>query len=88
MDENLILQVGRDAVTTMIIISTPILLIGTAIGLIIAVFQTLTQIQEMTLTYVPKILVVFFSILLLLPWMIRQMADFWTRMMDVMIGLP
>lgn len=88
MNEGLILDVARDAVQTMLLISMPPLLIAMAIGLLIALFQTLTQIQEMTLIFVPKILLVFGSFLLLLPWMVRQMDEFMARMIDIMVGLP
>lgn len=88
MEEGLILDVARDAVETMLTISLPPLLIGMAIGLVIALFQTLTQLQEMTLIFVPKIVIVFGSLLVLLPWMVRQIVEFFLRLMDVVVSLP
>lgn len=88
MSETLILDIARDALITMLMVSGPILLIGLATGVMISLFQTLTSIQEMTLTFVPKILVVFSSIIVLLPFMIRQLTEFFQRLMDIMIGLP
>ncbi len=87
MNEAQILDVARDAVLTMITIAGPILMVGMAIGLVIALFQTLTQIQEMTLVFVPKIMVVFVAVLLLLPWMVREISAFTERLMDIVISL-
>ncbi|ABC23620.1 Flagellar biosynthesis protein FliQ [Rhodospirillum rubrum ATCC 11170] len=83
----MIMDVARDAILTMLIISAPPLLAGMVIGLIIALFQTLTQIQEMTLVFVPKIVVVFASLLLTLPWMVRQASEFMERLMDIVTTL-
>ncbi|AEO49358.1 flagellar biosynthesis protein FliQ [Rhodospirillum rubrum] len=87
MNEGMIMDVARDAILTMLIISAPPLLAGMVIGLIIALFQTLTQIQEMTLVFVPKIVVVFASLLLTLPWMVRQASEFMERLMDIVTTL-
>jgi flagellar biosynthetic protein FliQ len=83
VDEAMIMDVARDAIMTMLIISGPPLLVGMAIGLVIALFQTLTQIQEMTLIFVPKILIVFATVLLMLPWMVRELTEFMERLMDI-----
>ena len=68
----------------MLKISAPIMLISLIVGLIISLFQALTQIQEMTLTFVPKMLVVFISILLLGPFMLHTLVDFTEQMMSRM----
>ena len=57
------------AIKTLLLISGPIMLVALVVGLIIALFQALTSIQEMTLTFVPKIVLVFISLIFLLPWM-------------------
>lgn len=88
MNESQILDLARDAVWTMLVVSGPIMIVGLGIGLIISLFQALTSIQEMTLTFVPKILVIFASIILLLPYMIRHMSEFTLRLMDTIVGLP
>jgi flagellar biosynthetic protein FliQ len=86
MDEAAVLEVGRDAVIVMLKISAPIMLISLSVGLIIALFQALTQIQEMTLTFVPKLLVVFISILLLAPYMLHTLIDFTEQLMSRIAG--
>lgn len=88
MNEAQILDVARDAVWTMLVVAGPVLLIGLAIGLIISLFQALTSIQEMTLTFVPKMLVVFATLILVMPYMIRHMTEFTLRLMDTIVGLP
>jgi flagellar biosynthetic protein FliQ len=86
MNQAEIMDVAYDAVWTLIKVSGPIMLI--ALGLIIALFQALTQIQEMTLTFVPKILVIFISLLVLLPFMMTELIEFTNRMVDHFVGLP
>ncbi|HAY47633.1 MULTISPECIES: flagellar biosynthesis protein FliQ [Thalassospira] len=88
MDQAEIMDVAYDAVWTLLKVTTPLMLIALGVGLIIALFQALTQIQEMTLTFVPKILVIFIALLVLLPWMITEMTEFMGRMVDHFIGLP
>ena len=64
-----VLDVARDSIVTLVLASSPLMLVGLAIGVAISLFQALTQIQEMTLVFVPKILAIFVAMLLLLPWM-------------------
>ena len=87
MNEVEVLDIARDTMTTMLIVSAPILLVGLAVGLLISIFQTLTHIQEMTLTFIPKIVAVFASSILFMPWMLRQLTDFTNRLMDKIVGL-
>lgn len=87
MNEALILDIARDALKTMIFVSGPVLLVGLAAGVLIQVFQTLTSLQEATLSFVPKLLIVFASLILLMPYMLHQMQEFFRRMMDIAIGL-
>ncbi|OKH89047.1 flagellar biosynthesis protein FliQ [Thalassospira sp. TSL5-1] len=88
MNQAEIMDVAYDAVWTLIKVSGPLMLIALGVGLIIALFQALTQIQEMTLTFVPKILVMFLAMLALLPFMMTEMIEFTNRMVDHFIGLP
>ncbi|MEQ5775146.1 MULTISPECIES: flagellar biosynthesis protein FliQ [unclassified Thalassospira] len=88
MNQAEIMDVAYDAVWTLIKVSGPIMLIALGVGLIIALFQALTQIQEMTLTFVPKILVIFISLLVLLPFMMTELVEFTNRMVDHFVGLP
>lgn len=69
----------RDAILVLIMTSAPLMGIGLAVGLVVALFQTVTQIQEMTLAFVPKILAVFVSMILLMPYMLAVLSDFMQR---------
>ena len=86
MDESVILEVGRDAVIVTLKLGAPLMIIALLIGLVISLFQALTQIQEVTLTFVPKIIVVFISMLLLAPFMLHTLTDFTERIMQQAIG--
>ena len=87
MNEITILDIGRDGVWTMVTTVGPILLIGLSVGLTVSLFQTLTHIQEMTLTFIPKIIATFLGLLFLLPYMLTNMREFYLRMMDLVISL-
>ena len=88
MEPSLVLDVARDAVWTLLLTASPIMAVGLGIGLAIALLQALTQIQKMTLTFVPKILAIFLSVLIFMPHMSRTMAAFMERTTDRVIGLP
>ena len=71
-----IVFLGRDAMLVTLLASAPMLLSGMIVGLIISIFQSVTQIQEITLTFVPKIVVVMVSFVLFLPWMVSIVLNF------------
>ncbi len=71
-----IVVLGRDAMIITLLISAPMLLSGLIIGLVISVFQSVTQIQEITLSFVPKILVVFVAFVVFMPWMIDVILSY------------
>ena len=75
-----ILDVARDGVWTLILVSAPLMLVGLAVGVVIALFQALTQIQEMTLVFVPKILAIFVTMILALPFMGQLMGAYMDRL--------
>ena len=75
MNEVEVLDISREAVFTLIKVVSPVLLVALFIGLIIGIFQALTQIQEMTLAFVPKIIGVFVTLILLFPFMFGQMKN-------------
>ncbi|HIJ44216.1 MAG: flagellar biosynthesis protein FliQ [Rhodospirillales bacterium] len=87
MNEVTIVEVGREALFIILKTAGPIMLSGLIIGLIIALFQALTTIQEMTLTFVPKILVIFVAIIVFLPFMMTTVVEFAQRLFDRMIAL-
>ena len=64
-----VLDVAREAIYTLVMVSAPVMLVGLAVGVAISLLQALTQIQEMTLAFVPKILAIFVSLLIALPFM-------------------
>ncbi len=66
----------RDSIFQILLISAPVLLIGMTVGLIISIFQATTSIQEQTLTFVPKIIAIFLSIVFFGPWMLTSMRQF------------
>jgi flagellar biosynthetic protein FliQ len=87
MDDITVIDVGSQALFVVLKTSGPIMLSGLVIGLIISLFQALTSIQEMTLTFVPKIMVIFFSIVIFLPFMITTVVEFGRSVFSRIIGL-
>lgn len=76
MTPEFVIGLARQALETMLLVSLPILLVSLAVGLVISIFQSVTQIQEMTLSFVPKIVLTFISLLLFGGWMINKICDF------------
>jgi flagellar biosynthetic protein FliQ len=87
MDSLDVLEVAREAIFVMLQIGAPVMLIALAVGLTVSLFQALTQIQEMTLAFVPKILVIFVSVLLLLPSMLATLTAFTERLAERIVTL-
>ncbi|WP_417456909.1 flagellar biosynthesis protein FliQ [Kordiimonas sp.] len=81
-----VLEVARDALQTLLLTAGPILGVGLVVGLSIAFFQTLTQLQEMTLTFVPKIIAVFAALLAVMPYMGRNLSAFMLRISERIIS--
>lgn len=79
------LDIVRDGIWTLILISSPMMIVGLVVGVIIALFQALTQIQEMTLVFVPKIVAIFVTMLIVLPFMGATMAGYMNRVVDLII---
>jgi flagellar biosynthesis protein FliQ len=82
-----VIEVGREAFWAILSIGGPILIAGLVIGLLIALFQALTSIQEMTLVFVPKIIVIFVALVLMLPFMINSMVTFGESIFDKIIAI-
>jgi flagellar biosynthetic protein FliQ len=76
VNTGIVLDIGREALKITILISAPLLIIALLVGLIISIFQATTQLQEQTLTFVPKIIAVFISIILFGPWMLTTMINY------------
>jgi flagellar biosynthetic protein FliQ len=86
MTEAELIDIARETISTLVIVAAPPLLTGLAVGLIVSIIQTVTQIQEMTLTFVPKVLLVFGSLILFLPFMLNNMNEFWKMILDRVIA--
>ena len=76
MTEDILIDLGRRALLVTLMASAPMLLVGMIVGLIISVFQSVTQIQEITLTFVPKIVCVMVAFILFLPWILSLLLVF------------
>jgi flagellar biosynthetic protein FliQ len=76
MNDLMIIKVMRDALMTVMIVSAPMLGAGMLVGLIVAIFQTTTSIQEQTLTFVPKIVAIFLTIIIFGAWMIKTLVNY------------
>ncbi|MCF0129027.1 MAG: flagellar biosynthesis protein FliQ [Pseudobutyrivibrio sp.] len=80
MTEGQVLDIVRDAIYILLITSMPLLLVSLVIGLVISIFQTVTSIQEQTLTFIPKIVGVFTALILFGPWMLTVLTEYITRL--------
>jgi len=73
---DLVIGLAGEAVKVTLLLSAPMLIVGLAVGLIVSIFQAVTQIQEMTLTFVPKIVAVMVALIIALPWMINLIVTY------------
>ena len=87
MDIAAVLDVSREAIIVLLKLSAPLMITALVVGLIVSLFQALTQIQEMTLAFVPKILVVLTSMLIFLPFMISTLITFTEGLAERIIGI-
>ena len=86
MTEADLLDIARAGIWCLIKTAAPVLLVGLVVGVSIALLQALTQLQEQTLTFVPKALMMFGALVLFLPFMIGTLQDFWKLVLDRMIS--
>ncbi|MCR3921372.1 MAG: flagellar biosynthesis protein FliQ [Firmicutes bacterium] len=84
MTENFVLSLARDAIYTMLLVAAPVLAVSMTVGLLVSIFQATTQIQEPTLTFVPKIVAVFLTILIFGSWMLNLLITFAMNMFSYM----
>lgn len=80
MDVDVVVSIFQQAVTMILLMSAPMLLIGLTVGLLVSIFQATTQIQEATLSFVPKIVAVLISMIIFGPWMISSLTSFTTNL--------
>ncbi|MFQ5736241.1 MAG: flagellar biosynthesis protein FliQ [Thermodesulfobacteriota bacterium] len=79
MTPEFVTSIAKDTIEVVLLISVPVLAAGMVVGLLVSIFQAVTQIQEMTLAFVPKIIIVFLVLLILSPWMMGVMMSFTSR---------
>ena len=82
LNEIAILELAREATWTMMLVAGPLLVVGTAVGVVVALLQALTTIQEMTLTFVPKIVAMLLALVLFLPFMLTTLIEFTQRLFE------
>ena len=80
MTPEFVISLASEAIQTVLLLALPLLGVGLVVGLIVAVFQAATQIQEMTLSFVPKIVAVFLALLAAAPWMLNKISYFTTQL--------
>ncbi len=80
MTVDAVVEMMRNALYEVIVVSLPILLVSMVVGLIISIFQTVTSIQEQTLTFVPKVIVIFLALMLLGNWMMSTLVEYTTQL--------
>ena len=85
MTPEFVITVGREAMTTAFFIAAPPLIAALVVGLVVSIFQAVTQIQEQTLTFVPKLGAIVFVIFALMPWLMQQLVEF---LIEVLRAIP
>ncbi|WP_125152185.1 flagellar biosynthesis protein FliQ [Clostridium rectalis] len=87
MSENMVIGVVKDAIQTGLLVAAPILTVSILVGLLISIFQATTQIQEQTLTFVPKLVAVALVGLLTGSWMLHQLVNFTERIFSIISNI-
>ena len=87
MTPDTVMDVGREAMYVTMLLAAPLLLSALAVGLLIGVFQAATQIQEMTLSFIPKLMVLVFALLTAGPWMLNVLIEFTMRLFADIPGM-
>jgi flagellar biosynthetic protein FliQ len=87
MTPTTVIDLGRQAIEVTLMVSAPLFLAALVTGLIVSIFQAATQINEMTLTFVPKLVAIFITLVLAGPWMITKLTDFMRRLLTSIPGM-
>ena len=85
MDQAFLIDFAMESIKTTLLLSAPMLGFGLITGLLLSIFQAVTSIQELTLTFIPKILAVFFSLIVFFPWLLELMLEFTS---NILINFP
>ncbi len=88
MDTQFVVEIARSSIYTTLLVSAPMLLLALVVGLSISLLQAITQIQEMTLTFIPKIFGVAIALVIFLPWMITTVVNFTSQIFAIIPALP
>ena len=88
MTPQFVVYIGKEAIQLMLMVSAPMLLAGLMVGLGVSILQAVTQIHEVTLTFIPKILAVSLALMIALPWMMQKMLDFMTKLVAQIPSIP
>ncbi len=87
MNADTVIELGHQAMNVTVLLAAPLLLSALAAGLMIGMFQAATQIQDMTLSFIPKLVVLVMVLGLAGPWMLRQLIDYTTQLFEMIPGL-
>jgi flagellar biosynthetic protein FliQ len=87
MTPTMVIEIGRQAVEIMLLVSAPLFLAALVTGLIVSVFQAATQINEMTLSFIPKLVAMFVTLIVAGPWMLTMMVDYMRRLFESIPGM-
>lgn len=82
-----VMTIGQQALLTMLLVSAPLLLVALAVGLLVSIFQAATQINEMTLSFIPKLIAVFVTLVIAGPWMTSLLVDYIRRLFTSIPGI-
>ncbi|GIL41511.1 flagellar biosynthesis protein FliQ [Roseiterribacter gracilis] len=88
MNQTDVLDLVREGLMTALIIAGPVMIVGLVVGVLVSLFQTLTQLNEMTLAFIPKILAIFVALLIFGPFMLQQLESFMRMTTDKIVSLP
>lgn len=81
MNQGDVLKLAQDAIRTILVVAAPMLGFSLVVGLLVSIFQAVTQIQESTLAFVPKIIAVLISLIIFGPWILRSLTEFTTDLL-------
>ena len=87
MTPEMVVSIGREAIITMLMVAAPMLIAGLVVGLVISLLQAITQVHEMTLTFIPKIAAVAVALLVFLPWIVNKLVAFTTHLYGMIPSL-
>lgn len=89
MTPTTVIEIGRGAIEVLLLVSAPLFIAALAVGLLVSIFQAATQINEATLSFVPKVIAIFVTLIVAGPWMITQLTDYMRQLYEAipsMIG--